>query len=270
MKTLFSYTNEQYSATKKGNLSVFLTNQLASFAVLDPQTNQPTKLSYFQIENWSEEAVALFINTCKESAELGSIVVAFATERYTLLPISKFDPKALQQQLHATFPFNPAMEFLQESYTDAQFYLGYQVPSILLHALKHSFPAFQFRHVFKPLFYKVDKQATTGTIVIDIAIQQLSIATFKADQLLYAGTQLFTTEQDALYILLKICHAYLINPLEAQVFISGLVEVDSNLFNVLAQYFNSIQFRENEYDWSNTSLPAHYFTLLTNNLLCVS
>ena len=77
-------------------------------------------------------------------------------------------------------------------------------------------------------------------------------------------------QSESLFYLLKICQEYSFEIAEVQLQLSGLVDHSSKLYAELSSYFLNVIFRRNSIDWSSTSFPSHYFTLLTNNLPCVS
>ena len=188
----------------------------------------------------------------------------------SLKTIAKYEKIALQNQLQLTFPFQPNSLFLQESYADWQFYLGYLMPTAIFRAIESKYPNCQFKHAFKPMLSNLPPRDLDYTIFIEVSIQQMDLLVFRADQLVFCGTFHYTTEQDALFYLLKICQEYSFEIAEVQLQLSGLVDHSSKLYAELSSYFLNVIFRRNSIDWSSTSFPSHYFTLLTNNLPCVS
>lgn len=269
MKPLFSFKSIA-TVPQKLDLSIGLCNQLASFVVVDSVGGAPVELSFFEVDSWSQHTVTLFLDQFSPIYEYSSVQVSYASPQHTLLPIAKYEKIALQNQLQLTFPFQPNSLFLQESYADWQFYLGYLMPTAIFRAIESKYPNCQFKHAFKPMLSNLPPRDLDYTIFIEVSIQQMDLLVFRADQLVFCGTFHYTTEQDALFYLLKICQEYSFEIAEVQLQLSGLVDHSSKLYAELSSYFLNVIFRRNSIDWSSTSFPSHYFTLLTNNLPCVS
>jgi hypothetical protein len=269
LKPLFSFKSTE-AVPQKLDLSIGLSNKLASFIVVDSVNGAPVELSFFEIDSWDQNTISTFLDQFSQIGEYSSVQVSFASSHHTLLPIAKYEKMALQSQLQLTFPFQPNSIFLQESYADWQFYLGFLIPAPIFRAIEQKFPGCQIKHAFKPMFNNLPARSVGNMIFIEVGIQQIDLLVFRADQLLFCGTFPYTTEHDALYFLLKVCQEFSIEIAEVQLQLSGLVDYSSKLYAELISYFINVNFRENHKDWSLTNFPSHYFTLLTNNLPCVS
>ena len=77
----------------------------------------------------------------------------------------------------------------------------------------------------------------------------------------------YHTPEDVSYILLNICHHFDINNIKLE--ISGLLEVNSSLYNEIYKFFTDIEFTklltEATYSEEITSFPSHYF----NNIFTI-
>ena len=269
MKPLFSFRSSA-EAPQKLDVAIGLSAKLASYVIVDAVAGNPVELSFFEIDNWNQNTVSAFLDHFSAHSEYSSVQVSYASPQHTLLPISKYEKIALQNQLQLTFPFQPNSILLQESYADWQFYLGYLVPATIFKAVESKFPACQIKHSFKSMFNNLPANNLTSTIFIEVGIQQLDLLVFRAGQLVFCGTFQYTTEQDALYFLLKICQEYSFELTEVRLQLSGLIDHSSKLYTELSSYFLNVTFRTNSKDWTLTNYPSHYFTLLTNSLPCVS
>lgn len=269
MKQLFSYTHPEGVSTP-AELSIGLSKRLASFIVLDSISGAPRALSFFEVEEWGQSTISAFLENCSSLGSFSSVQLFVAPAEQTLLPISQFEKEVLRLHHQLTLPNTADSVFLHESYADWQFYLGYSIPSSVLYAIKNRFPSCGIKHTFKPILYNLPERVQEGTLCIDVSVQQFSIVLFRRHQLLFCGTFCYTSEFDALYFLLKICRENLLQPSEVQLSLSGLIDSSSKLYTELTSYFRHLAFRENDKDWSGIDLPAHYFTVLSNNLQCVS
>ena len=269
MKQLFTYQHAD-GISSNADLSIGLGKKLFSFLVMDNDKGRPLALSFFEVEDWGEENLAVFLNSCSKLGPFSTVQVFFDSDNQTLIPIPQYEKGVLQQQHQSTTPAQLNTIFLTESYADWQFYLGYSIPSIVLQTVKTIFPSCGYKHVLKPFLVDLPTQTADGTLCVDVTVQQINIALFRGQQLLFCGSFNYSNEFDALYYLLKICREYSLKTTDIQLHLSGLIDTHSKLYAELNSYFMHIHFRVTNKDWALVDFPPHYFTLLTNNLRCVS
>lgn len=101
----------------------------------------------------------------------------------------------------------------------------------------------------------------------------VSVFLFNAE-LLFAGQFHYKKPVDAAYHLLNCCQQYDIDPSKVNLQLSGMIDVNSNLYNELYKYFLSIEF---ELLSQNIPVheriqfyPAHFFSHLNRLVSCVS
>lgn len=269
LKQLFSYQHPE-GISLNAELSIGLGKRLLSFIVIDTEKNIPVALSFFEVEEWGEDSLALFLNSCSKLGTFSTVQVFFDSANQTLIPIPQYEKEVLQQQHQSTTPTQRNTIFLTESYADWQFYLGYTIPSFVLQNVKSIFSSCGYRHVFKPFLVELPTQSAEGILCVNVTVQQINIALFRGPQLLFCGSFNYLNEFDALYYLLKICREYSLKTNDIQLHLSGLIDTHSKLYAELNLYFMHIHFRVATKDWALVDFPPHYFTLLTNNLRCVS
>ena len=269
LKQLFSYQHPE-GISQNAELSIGLGKRLFSYIVMDTEKRIPVALSFFEVEEWGEQNLALFLNSCSKLGPFSTVQVFFDSANQTLIPIPQYEKEVLQQQHQSTTPTQRNTIFLTESYADWQFYLGYSIPSMVLQTVKSIFPSCGYKHVLKPFLVELPTQSAEGTLCVDVTVQQINIALFRGQQLLFCGSINYSNEFDALYYLLKICREYSLTTTDIQLQLSGLIDTHSKLYAELNSYFMHIHFRVANKDCAPVDFPPHYFTLLTNNLRCVS
>jgi hypothetical protein len=115
---------------------------------------------------------------------------------------------------------------------------------------------------------QVVTQDEKGYMDIDLRKEEFVLMVTKADRLLLLQAYQYATPGDVLYYLLKACHHFLLDQNEVTVRLSGLIDINSSLYNELYQYFINIGFREATWQAPPADLPAHFFTSLNDLARC--
>jgi hypothetical protein len=107
-----------------------------------------------------------------------------------------------------------------------------------------------------------------GNMYVDFRPDDFTVLLVKSSRLLLAQTYTYSTPEDVVYYLLKICAQLGLSQQELQLQVSGLIDSDSALYKELYQYFLNIEFRES--GWQGNEYPAHFFTTLNDLARCAS
>ena len=118
--------------------------------------------------------------------------------------------------------------------------------------------------------YSEEKQSS---ILIDFNADEFSVIVFKDELLQLAQTFVYSSPEDVLYYLLKICGQLDLRQQEVKIILSGLIEKDSAIYRELYKYFIHLEFEAlpsgiriaealNEY-------PDHYFSSISKLATCV-
>jgi len=110
-------------------------------------------------------------------------------------------------------------------------------------------------------------------IVIDFSTDEFSFIIINESKLQIAQTLSYSSPEDILYYLLKACNEFSLSRGEIQLYVSGLIEKDSQLFKELYQYFLNTKFRESTWKThgaEENGYPAHFFTSLNDVARCAS
>jgi hypothetical protein len=95
----------------------------------------------------------------------------------------------------------------------------------------------------------------------------------KEGKLHIAQTLYYSSPEDILYYLLKTCNQFSLSRDGIQLFISGLIEKESQLFRELYLNFLNITFREPTWKipaYGEKEYPTHFFTALNDLARCES
>ena len=156
-----------------------------------------------------------------------------------------------------------------ELVSDWQLYNIYAVPKDISDWLGSKFPAAQFSHQFSLNIKNINSADENGCLQIDFRKDDFTLIASKGNQFLLAQTFDYATPGDVIYTLLKTCKQFSLSQEMVLIKLTGLIDIQSNLYKELYQYFYTIRFREANWQAGN-EFPAHFFTLLNDLALCES
>lgn len=271
MKLLFSYPPTSHSADKL-LLSLLFGQHMAAYLWIDPLTQQPVKGAFFQLENWdSESFIDDFLAECGLDSDTPfSVQVCFDAPQITQMPVAQYERSKLDLLQKVTYPHQNTLLFLHESFANWQFYLCYAVPTILFRTLESRFSDLTYYHAIKGLLKDSSANQDAGVIHLHVGIDQVLIVLSRSSRLLFTGYFNYQHEMDIVYYLLRLTAAHGLSTDTVQLLLAGLVDPASRLFEEISNYFLHVQTTDNSVRFDTEALPAHYFTLLTNNPVCAS
>ncbi|MBK7099989.1 MAG: DUF3822 family protein [Sphingobacteriales bacterium] len=138
--------------------------------------------------------------------------------------------------------------------------------------------AFPEEWIFSPLHLKTlflnnlaaDKGG--GNIALNIMNNHINVIVSRDNKLLIAQSYHFSSPDDVLFYLLKICEIHDLKQREVVLKISGLIDRDSSLYKALYQYFLKIEFESTSWEKNenNKDFTTHLFRTLNLVSLCES
>ena len=271
MNPFFSYEAADQTADKL-TLSLLVSQQVAAYLWIDSVTQKANKGAFFQLDNWdSETYIDQFLDICVRDVETPQTVqVCFDAPQQSMMPIALYDRIKLDALHKAAFPFNPSTFLVHESFSSWQFYLGYAVPTTLFRKLENRFPAMKYRHTIKLLLNNYAGTDVAGALYIQVGISQLTLVLCRSGRLLFSGSFAYQTEMDALFYLLRLADSHNLPTEDLEVYLSGLIDPSSRLFLELSNYFLNLSAIPSSILFDSDLPSTNYFTLLSNNSLCVS
>jgi hypothetical protein len=128
-----------------------------------------------------------------------------------------------------------------------------------------------FRAVTKRhLISKLIEKAPAEGLKVQFYKEQMIVIAKRDQQLQLARGFAFTTDEDAVYHLLNVCKQTAIDPAEATIEISGLVENDSKALQLIRKYFFTVRLEHPAKSilpqQELSKYPLHYFTPFFNLL----
>jgi len=163
---------------------------------------------------------------------------------------------------------------ISESLAEWQVNAAYHVPATDHETISRHYTTGNFWHHYSVTLKNRIANAAGGSLTVDFKTDSFSVVAVRNNSLLLAQIFSYTSAEDVLYYLLKICKQYSLLQNEVNVALSGLVDQQSAVFKELHQYFLNIQFAplENRVQLGEmfSEYPHHYFTSLSRLAACVS
>jgi hypothetical protein len=267
LKKLF-HIQEGETANIQPVLSLRIGKGFAGFAVTNKVTNELHELAYCSTDGWDEaELSELFSSFPILNKPFYDIQVAWDYNRSTLVPSANYDYQNAAQLLNTLYGVAPGEITISEVIAEWQLQNVFSVPQQVHDWVREKFPTAKSRNQFSLSMRKINAGESEGVMLVDFRKNDFVLTVAKQSRFLLAQIFEYTTPEDVLYYLLKICKQFSFSQQGVQLELSGLIDKDSALYKELYQYFINISFREADWKGSN-EYPAHFFTSLNDLAKC--
>ena len=273
MKQLF-HISQNNNANGQQVLSIRLGEKHGCFAITNKSGDELYELGYCSVLRWDE----------KELAELFAAYSSLQHSFYDYqvvydFPQGLFVPAAVHGLEETAILLNggnnSGANIITEQVQGWQFNTMYAVPVEIQEWLGQKFPAAKYRHQYSLGIRMLDTTGEDGSLLVDLREDDFTIMVARGGKFLLAQCFAYSTPDDVLYYLLKVCRQFSLSQQGVELSLSGLVDKQSSLYRELYLYFIHITFRDA--DWSLTSsghagneYPAHFFTSLNDLAKCAS
>lgn len=164
---------------------------------------------------------------------------------------------------------------LSEKIFGREIYTIYRIPREIHTLLQRKFSAGKYWHFYSLLLYSTaeNKTADANYFRLYFYPDKFIVAVFNGNEPQLLQSYYYQVPEDVSYYLLNICKQFSIDPASVNLYLSGLIDADSALYNELYRYFLNIGWDvSGTAAWKNDKLaeyPAHYFSPLLQMALCV-
>jgi hypothetical protein len=269
LTNLFNIENE---ATGNGHhvLSLRLGGKHASFAITNKSGTELYKLAYYSSEHWDEnELLKLYDANPSFKNAFYEVLVSFDFPQSIFVPSSEYNLEDAELLLQTSGTTNGNENIVSELVPGWQLYNIYAVSKEIQEWVSIKFPMAKCRHQYSLHINNVNAGDPRGNLAVDFRKEMFTVVATSESNLLLAQTFEYTTLEDVLYYLLKICRQFSFSQQVVKLQLSGLIDKQSALYKELYQYFINLEFREA--GWKATGeYPAHFFTSLNDLAKCVS
>ena len=180
----------------------------------------------------------------------------------TLIPLEYFKEEEKEEILAQLFVPDKMRTCFEESCTDNDIKNIYSVPSAIHNTLLQKYPTAKFAHSTS---FQVGKN--NGSVLHCIIYNaSIKIILFKDGQLQIVQYFYYTTPTDVCYHLLNVAERFEIAPSSIKLILSGMIDVDSTLYQEVYKYFLKINFADNpdiNIAEGFMDSPSHFYHHLT-------
>ncbi len=209
-----------------------------------------------EVEKFIEEMGSL------SSTAFSSTTIFYNFSTSTLVPLAYFKEELKEDILSQLFVPDKMRSTFEESCKDSDIKNIYSVPTAVHNLLLQKFPTAKFAHSTS---YQVDKnnESVLHCIIYNASIK---IILFKEGQLQIVQYFDYTTPADVCYHLLNIAERFEVTPSSIQLTLSGMIDVDSTLYQEIYKYFLHVNFAATldvKVTEGFEGLPSHFYHHLT-------
>jgi hypothetical protein len=211
------------------------------------------------------------------SSTFKSVLFFYNFKESLLIPGKYFDESHINHQLNIVYGTatnsiirNDLINQSISNSSDGEIYNCYRIPEEVHDAISNKFPAAE-------TFHSTSKQIVckeTFDIYCIVFHNTIKVFIFKNKQVQFVQQFQYKTPEDVVYHLLNSCDKYNVVINEAILIVSGMIDVQSNLYHELYKYFLNINFRNIPDEVLLTKemkdFPTHFFSHIIALAKCVS
>ena len=257
----------------KPQLALRIGERHCSFAITDNSTGSLRELAWYESDGRDENYLpALFEKHPALSQPFFKAIVSFDTSESNLVS-KEFSGEQAREILKIMNGVSGFSTIICEPVNGTEFKNVYGVNGDLYFWIKKKLGSATYLHQYTVATKVLSAGDTDSVIYADFRKEDFSVFVSVGKDVLLVQSFSYSSPDDVLYYLLKICQRYEFSPATTRLAISGLVDKQSALYNELKQYFAEIDFRDTEWktsDNNNTGFPAHFFTALNDLNRCAS
>lgn len=117
------------------------------------------------------------------------------------------------------------------------------------------------------------KNQTGKKVVVHVQASHFEVIVLEGKSLIFYNTFKYTSGEDFIYYLLFVCEQLKLNPEQLELLLTGEINRDSTIYNLLYKYIRNIKFSERpeafHYSGKFETLPKHFYYNLFSQYLCV-
>jgi Protein of unknown function (DUF3822) len=244
-----------------------------NYALLNRINQELVEFGYYSAEKISDESWTAFLESDPVFSERYFLsAIAYNSAESLLVPSEFYKSEEMHFQHITLYGQNVQSALITEYLPDWKMYNVYRVPNSIHSALSRKFITGKFWNIYSIHLKNCDRK-DRNNILVDFQPDEFSVLVFKDAALHLAQTFAYSTPEDVLYYLLKICDQFDISQQDVKLSLSGLIEKDSSIYRELYKYFiypdfeilpDGIRLAD-----ALNIYPAHYYSSISKLAACV-
>jgi hypothetical protein len=253
-------------------LSIRIGEGHVCFSITDFVSDELKQLYYYTTDEVTDDFLnQLFASHPELNTSFYQVLICYDYLQSCLVSFKEYKHGNAGLLLNTMFGLNGTTAKISESIAEWQLYNVYAVPEKVHNLITKKFVTGKYWHQYT-LSIKNGKHGNGySSLLIDMRKDDFTLLAIANNKILLAQTFLYSTPEDVLYYLLKVCQQFDLSQKEVHISLSGLVDKQSALYRELHQYFLQIEFRDATWTIpasANNENPAHFFTLLNDLSKC--
>ena len=278
-----SFFDKSFSDSKTSEYQLFLqiSKNGLSYTVFNFQTSTFIGFENFLFNDiYNDYSILNPLNQVIEQTHLlkksfNKFVVSFVNNRATLIPKPLYKADELKKYHQFNFTEQEEDVYLSDYVLNLSAYNIYSIPDFIVNVFKH-LDNVSFRHFSTALIEAsmLHAKKTNSLALIDVHVlpQSFQIISIKNQTLELYNSFNYQTSEDFIYYLLFVLNQLNIKSNEAIIRLTGEVDKNSAIYDMLYKYIQTIDFCENpnelNYSYVFEQTQKHYHYALFNQYLC--
>lgn len=212
-------------------------------------------------------------NTLRLSAPFHKVMISYHQSNSLLVPGKFYREDDYLSLMNSVYGYDPGRAIITDTLPEWQIHNVFGLSAELYALVTKRFSNAQNLHVHTVNLRNAVTDDGTS-LFVDFKTEDFSLLMVKNRQVQLAQIIPYSTADDVLYHLIKICSHFAVTQNEVMLKLSGLIEKKSAMFDTLHQYFLHLGLVSGEGNVKPASdleeIPAHYFTSLNKLASCAS
>jgi hypothetical protein len=258
------------NSSSSQHLSIQLSLDGLSFCI---RTNGKVQLlksyGFHRIFNWqqiSDEVEAILTKEQITGKKYLSVHISIIHQKFSLIPSPLFDPLRQKEYLKINSDFEANDLISNEFIKSIDARNVFAVPLVVEKMLRRNFGACKISHhtsVLLDSLFNLLKNTPEPQLVLNINKGNFDIILIDGNKLLFCNSFKHYADEDVIYYLLFACEQLKLNPENISITISGQIEKNSALYELLNKYLRKISFinrpQNLNYSYKFDELQGHSF-----------
>ena len=263
-ESLIATETDLFCEVSSSSFNYFFVNtaerKITGLSVFYYETNDPIEIADAVKQIFREQRVL--------EKKFRKIYISWSSEESALLTEELYRKGNHETALHLLYGDISNETVLTDLVADKNIYNIYFIPAVIHNVITAQFPMAIITHQYSLLLKQIDERSSMLQVIF---YPDKIIATLIVEgKLLLMQTYHYRSAADIIYHLLNIYKQFDVNPaLQVQ----GMIEENTELHKKLKQYFPDIVFYKAQSEYVIAAdiekIPAHYFSHLFSNYLCV-
>jgi hypothetical protein len=255
----------EYTPNRTDQLAIEIGSHQIACMVKNSITGEIDAIELYQIDQSNTDWSDILFEVKQNSKILGptysDCFVFFNFEEALVLPMSEMSASASADYLSLVYGTDERADTKFDRINSVlPTVIIYRIKKSLTELLDRNFLIFKIQHIYTNILNDVLNRASIPSIFLKLIVYQkhIIIVLLKDNQLQLIQTYHFLHPDDILYFAISVTNQTGISPLETELELSGLVDLQNNLLDQLKKSFGIVNFDVVNHTGINQTSPSNY------------